>query len=87
MGTIGDELLLISSSECHVPEIGSTHTTLRLVGNDRETAIHHYMFDHWPDHGVPSAEGVTLLKNLVFKVGKLREELGGVDECEVWVHW
>ncbi len=47
----------------------------------------HYHFDAWPDHGVPRGKGVNALVALVKEIGRRRNELGGVDGCEVWVHW
>ncbi len=51
--------------------------------------VWHYHFHHWPDHGVPSGEGVDKLAGLIKEIGRKREELGGGDptRCEVWVHW
>jgi protein-tyrosine phosphatase len=53
---------------------------------DEAVTIHHYYFDAWPDHGVPTGDAVEKLRKLVYQIGQKREELGG-EECEVWVHW
>ena len=68
------------------PAEGHPHRTLDEL-DDEAMTVWHYHFDAWPDHGVPLGTGQESLRALVMKVGRHREELGGVDECEVWVHW
>lgn len=46
--------------------------------------VRHFLFNAWPDHGVPTGQAVHKLKALVKHIGQERERLGG---CEVWVHW
>lgn len=68
----------------------STHSELLLESEDDEgddVVIHHFYFDAWPDHGVPHGAGVTKLLQLLEAVYGLREENGGQDHCELWVHW
>lgn len=46
--------------------------------------LRHYLFNAWPDHGVPTGQAVQQLRELVMEIGRAREALG---DCEVWVHW
>lgn len=46
--------------------------------------IRHYLFESWPDHGVPSGVAVDQLKALISEVG---QEINRLGEVTVWVHW
>jgi hypothetical protein len=48
--------------------------------------VHHYLYEGWPDFGVPRGKDVEKLQELIKEVGrKQKEEAAG--GCEVWVHW
>ena len=92
-----------SVSRRHVDGLSSKLTELRIYSTelpaegypdrawteleDGAMTVWHYHFDGWPDHGVPLATSQESLRALVMEVGRHRDELGGMDECEVWVHW
>jgi protein tyrosine phosphatase len=72
------------------PEIGGVHSLLRVSdsnGSDDDMTVHHYLFEQWPDHGVPQGESIVALKQLLKEVHAQRAALGGQDSCELWVHW
>ncbi|OCF35866.1 hypothetical protein I317_07280 [Kwoniella heveanensis CBS 569] len=82
-------LKLIKSEQ--IPSISSTVTHLQLGhppnqstkdAGEEAVTIHHYHFDAWPDHGVPTGQDVAALRNLVLEVERKRKELSS----EVWVH-
>jgi protein-tyrosine phosphatase len=57
-------------------DIKANVTQFRL----NELDVVHYMFEAWPDHGVPQGNDVEALRRLVLEVETVREG-------EVWVHW
>ena len=57
------------------------------VNDVEDVTLWHYHFQDWRDHGVPSGHAVDELRKLVLEVQRKREESGGGDSCEVWVHW
>ncbi|EIW70073.1 hypothetical protein TREMEDRAFT_61835 [Tremella mesenterica DSM 1558] len=66
-------------------EIRSPTTTSTTGKKVEEILIWHYHFHGWPDHGIPSGQGVKSLVKLIQTVREKRLQLGG-DKCEVWVH-
>ena len=67
--------------------IDETEANSHLEKVDEAMTVYHYHFFGWPDHGVPCRSAVDDLRALVLEIGRRREELGGVGDCEVWVHW
>lgn len=86
----GEGLTLRSIQSRAAPELCSAITELELASGeasneaDGVSRIHHYHFTDWPDHGVPSENGVEALYGLILEVDRQRKALGN---CEVWVHW
>jgi protein tyrosine phosphatase len=75
-----------------LPETLSTLSTLTLAPASSEKVsippmtVHHYLYEGWPDFGVPRGKDVEKLQELIKEVGrKQKEEAAG--GCEVWVHW
>ncbi|KAJ9127392.1 hypothetical protein QFC24_000799 [Naganishia onofrii] len=74
-----------------LPETLSTLSTLTLAPASSEKVsippmtVHHYLYEGWPDFGVPRGKDVEKLQELIKEVGrKQKEEAAG--GCEVWVH-
>jgi protein-tyrosine phosphatase len=87
------ELELATESEERIEHLSATLTKASLYPMLRsgsegvpgdQMKIRHYLFNAWPDHGVPTGQAVQKLKALVEHIGQERERLG---DCEVWVHW
>ncbi|WVQ95311.1 hypothetical protein IAU59_002406 [Kwoniella sp. CBS 9459] len=68
----------------HPPSGGNYQSQGQRQSQNRDEAvtIHHYHFDAWPDHGVPTGKDVTALRNLILQVEQERKKLS----AEVWVH-
>lgn len=88
----GPDLELETIDETRIERLSTTLTRANLyparqrvpTGQTEKMELRHYLFNAWPDHGVPTGNAVQQLKDLVMEIGREREALG---DCEVWVHW
>lgn len=85
------DMYLEPESEERVDRLSATLTTASLYprtskGESKggKMQLRHYLFNAWPDFGVPTGQAVQKLKALIEHIGQERERLG---DCEVWVHW
>lgn len=83
---------LTLESTTPLPKTSSILSTLTLApaSSDKVSippmTVHHYLYEGWPDFGVPRGKDVEKLQELIAEVGrKQKEEAAG--GCEVWVHW
>ncbi|KAJ9096430.1 hypothetical protein QFC21_005252 [Naganishia friedmannii] len=74
-----------------LPKTSSILSTLTLAPASSEKisippmTVHHYLYEGWPDFGVPRGKDVQKLQELIAEVEmKQKEEAAG--GCEVWVH-